>query len=232
MTQRFVRVPNDWFQEYNEDTFASKIGYNAFTMWFAINKVSAQMNMSQLIQLQIKQVVIDMKGIKGFAKAENVRKILLTLKKHKLIECKQLTSKTKPTDLLNISIIELEYKNGFSSISCDMYDDKILKIQPSGFLVYCLLYKNHNTNLGCQTSKFGHVEITREAISRFTGIGSVKTVSLTIDLLKKAKGLIRVEQKKILLIEKDGKREAKYLPNCYQVLAKFDTENKYYIQQK
>lgn len=87
-------------------------------------------------------------------------------------------------------------------------------------------------NLGCQLTKFGHAELSRESISRFTGIKSVKTISDVIDSLKKAKGLIRVEQKKIISLEKDDKTEIKYLPNCYQVLAKFDNSNKYYINTK
>lgn len=231
MNQDFVRVPNNWFQESNDITFVSNIGANAFTLWYAINKVSVQMNMSKVIQLQIKQVVIEMKGIKGFAKPENVRKLLLTLKRHRLIECNQLTDKTKPTDLINIKLIEPDYTNGFSPISCDLYNDKILKIQPVGFLIYCLLYKNHNINLGGSTSS-GHAEITRESICRFTGINSVKTVSNAIDVLKKSKGLVRVEQSKIISNLSNGKYDTKYLPNCYVILAKIDTLNKYYIDFK
>lgn len=228
MAQKFVRVPNDWFQEINgERTFASTLGVNNFTMWFALNIVSANMNMSNTIRCQIKEIEKEMSGIKGFSKTQYIRKSLLRLQEFGLIKSNNLTSKSKPMDLLNIELCELSYSNGFSCISTNLYEDKILKIQPNGLIIFCLLFKNHNTGFGDNTCN-GHVEITRESISRFTGIKSVKTITDVINSIKRSKSLIRIEQHKIKSI--DG--ETKYMPNRYQVLPKFDTMNKYYIDFK
>jgi len=229
MGKSFVRVPNDWFQEKdNNRTFASKLGVNGFTMWFAISKHSSENGMAKVVPLQISETVHEMKRLKGFSKSNYIRTILLNLKRLELIECDYLTDKTKPKDLLRIKLKELDYTNGFSAISTELYNDKIEKIQAHGLIILCLLFKNHNIDFGCKMSGFGHAEMTRESISRFTGIKSVKTITHTIESLKKAKGLVKVEQHKILSQD----NEMKYLPNCYHVYPKFDVENKYYIDFK
>ena len=227
----FVRVPNLWFQEDDRKTLVSRIGVNSFTLWFYLQTLSVKMNMSNVVPISIVKINKDLTGILGFSKDVNIRKMLLTLKDNGIITSDDLSEKSRPRDILYIEFTEQDYSYGFSPIDCDLFNDKIRKINPSGFAVYCLLYKNHNTNFGSDKGGFGHAEINRDSICRFVGIKDVDTVTQIVNNLRDAKSLIGFEQGKILVrdIQDEKNKDVKYLPNCYNVYAKYDIRNKYYV---
>lgn len=231
--QSFVRVPNDWFNlNGQEQTFASKLNPKRFTLWFYLQKLSVEMNMSNVVQIQIKKTCDDMSKLTGFSKPENIRKLLLELKSCNLIECKELSSKSKPSDLLSIKLIEQDYSKGFSAISTQLYDDKINKIGCNGLLLFCLLFKNHNNNIvKTDTNAYnqGFAKINREAIARFIGIKNYQTISDTIQLLKKARQLIKITpSEKYLQKDEFGHMQTVWSGHKYTILPKCEPSNKYH----
>jgi hypothetical protein len=227
MSTRFIRVPNIWFDMKDEEPFFKKIGVNEFTLWFKLNALSVDMSMSRIIPVQIKSLQQDFSGVRGFSKNEYIRDMLVKLKKYKLIECKQLTTNSKPSDLLNIQLKEIDYSKGFSTIAIEVFEDKLIKIQPTGFAIFCLLYKNHNLNFG-SASSLGHCNMSQDAIASVLNLKSRHTVIGSIDSMIKAKGLIKIEKGK-KIISSDGR--IKFLTNTYSVYAKYDDKNKYFVQK-
>lgn len=231
----FVRVPNDWFNlNEKEETFASKLGSKRFTLWFALQNVSVKMNMSKVIQAQIKKIAFDMKELTGFSKPESVRKLLMDLQSCGLIKCKDLSPTTKPSDLIEIELVEQDYSKGFSQISTDLYYDKINLIGCNGLLLFCFLFKNHNLDFGksedaCNYST-GFAKVNRDAIARFTGLKSYKLISDTLKLLTKAKHLIKIIPPEQYMSEDSfGNSQTTWSCNKYRVYPKCDIDNKYYI---
>jgi len=153
LEEKFVRVPHIWFDLEDNDTFIAKMGEKRFLLWFYLNKLNAEMNMSSLVPIQIKKIVKEFDQLTGFSKADNIKKMLLELNKAKLIECTSLCEKSKPTDLLYVKVNTIKINHdindkGFSMINTRIFDDKINLIDGKGFLIYCMLFKYHNQNNG------------------------------------------------------------------------------------
>ncbi|WP_053957147.1 hypothetical protein [Inediibacterium massiliense] len=238
MSNSFVKVPHQWYEmDKSGDSFISKLGAKRFTLWFAINKVSVEMNMSKVVQLQIKQLIDELNFLKGFSRPMQVKKMLLELKKAKLIECNTLTNKTKPTDLLNVKIkpiTEEDYPKGWAMISTDLYADKINRLECIGFMIFCFLFKYHRQENGNQdsTNGLGYAEVNRDHIGRILGLSSVKTISKYTDKIKKARNLIKIlPQEEYFETNEFGEEVKKWRPNRYVVYPKVDVTNKYYIKQ-
>lgn len=238
MNKRFVKVPTCWYKLYeNNNTFIKQLGEKRFLVWFLLNKISCEMNMSEIVPIQIKQITNITSNLTGLSKTKNIKDTLITLKKSKLIECNELSSQTKPTDLIYIKIITEKYindcENGFSMISTELFNDKIEKIDCIGFFIYCFLYKQHNMKLGNQDSgNEGYAECNRDFIQLILGI-SINTVTKYIDLIKKSKNLIKIiPQERYEIKNEFDETIIKWTPNRYIVHAKYDTTNKYHIATK
>lgn len=236
MKNKFVKIPNQWYQIKNNNSFMATLGGKRFTLWFGINKVAAEMNMSGTVQLQIKQLVNELKDLKGFSNPARVKDMLMALRKAKLIECSTLNERTKSTDLLNVKVNTKRYKDeceelGFSMISTELYDDKIRELDCTGFFIYCFLHKHHRIENGNQDiTNHGYAEASREFIGEMLGIRSVKTVTKYTNKIVKAKHLVKkVKQEKYYYENEFGETEQAWTSNRYIVRPKIDSENKYYI---
>jgi hypothetical protein len=235
---KFVKVPNSWYMMDKTGTsFMDKIGECRFTLWFYLQKTSVEMNMSDVIPIQIKQLSQELNDLNGFKKSSYIRKFLIQLKKSGLIECDTLTDKTKPTDLIYIKVSTRKHtedcKSGFSMINVNIFNDKIKKLNCYGFYIYCFLFKHHNTTLGNQKSSnigTGYAEANREFIGNVLGIKSVKTISKYTEKIANAKGLIKILPQEFFEETNEfGETVKKWHSNRYIVYPKFDKENKYHI---
>ncbi|WP_026893789.1 hypothetical protein [Clostridiisalibacter paucivorans] len=235
--KNFVKVPHQWYQMDKEGiSFMSQLGDKRFTLWFAINKVAIQSGMADIIRYSITEISNDMKILKGFSNKTKVRNMLIALKKVKLIECDRLNKETKPSSLISIKVNTDRYikdcnNKGFSMISTDLYDDKIQKLDCTGFFIYCFLHKNHNVNLGNQDiTNNGYCETTRDSISRILGIKNKKTITKYTNKIVKAGKLVKkIKQQQYQDENELGDIVTKWTPNRYIVWAKIDNCNKYYI---
>lgn len=235
--QKFVRIPNSWYivDDIYGSSFIGRLGDKRFILWFEIGSLSVEMNMSDTVPLQIKHIINHLKHIRGFNKLNNIRKMLLELKECGLIECEQISKDIKSNDVLYIKINTPKYmkelKNGFSTISIELYKDKLKKIQSKGFMIYCFLYKHHNIELGNQDcSNWGYAEARREYIGNILGIKSIKTVTEYTNKIVNAKSLVKkIAQTSYETTNEFGEVVTQYTTNRYIVWAKIDSGNKYYI---
>ncbi|MCP3925558.1 MAG: hypothetical protein GY714_23565 [Desulfobacterales bacterium] len=237
MNSRFVCVPHSWYDMRDDGySFIGSLGDKRFTIWFLITSIAVESNTNKRIPIQIKQLVNELSLVKGYAKATIVRKLLIELKTCGLIKCDCLNTKTRSSDLIYLDIdTELyitDLQKGFSMINVSLFQDKILKLQPKGFFIYCFLHKYHNINLGNQcSSNLGYAEVNRDYIGRILGIRSLSTVTKYIDKIVSAKSLVKkIDQAVYEDINEFGEVITKYTPNRFIVWAKVDSENKYYIR--
>ena len=237
MEKKFVRVPHIWFDISGDESFISLLGDKRFTMWFYLNKISVEMNMSSLIPVQIKQICTYFTDVNGYSKPSIVRRMLIEMNTLGLIDCNDINIKSKPSDLLYINVrTELHSKaielKGYSAISVELFDDKIRKIDTKGFLIYCLLYKMHRTENGNQdTGNVGYAECDKEYISKVTGVKNMKTITEYLVIIDKGKNLVKMlGQNNYTKKDMFGNEVTVYTPNRYYVRAKVERDNKYYIK--
>lgn len=230
-------MPNLWYQmeEGSRDNFIKELGGKRFLLWFLLNKKSVEMKMSDLVPIQIRQLVSELKGVRGFSKAVEIRKILLALKKVGLIESETLTEATKPSDLIYVNVntekYREEYSKGFSVINTKIFDDKIRKIDTTGFYIFCFLFKHHNLEYGDDYGFNGYAQIKRDFIGTILGIDSEKTITKYIKKLQRANHLIKKLKQEEYYVENEfGETVKKWRPNRYIVKPKCNPENKYNIK--
>ena len=139
---------------------------------------------------------------------------------------------------LFIEVNPLDDGKGFSIISSQLFFDYVHKIGHIGWSIYCLLFKNHNINYGNQDDdpytmkNYGFANCSEEYISKILD-RSRKTISEYISENKIIQtSLVRIfEQKdREWINNKTGLTEFKYMPNHYVVHAKYNPEDKYYIE--
>lgn len=222
----FIKVPNIWFDVSDTLPFASTLGAKRFTLWFHLQRKSVRLNMSQTIQCQISTLSDELSFMKGFSKPSNVRRYLIELQEFGLIECDSLSQTTKPSRLIEVTLIKQDESKGFSKISTQLYDDKIDKVGYNGLIIFCMIFKYHNVNLGNQdSSNYGHADLTREFISFVTGIKDFKTIHDTITILISSKQLIKLSTQQRY---ESNDNKLLWMPNRYKALPKYDDSNKYY----
>lgn len=235
---KFVRVPHSFYtpkENRGYKTIIEIIGDVKFSLWFILQMKSVQMNMSDYVPIQISQISKEFSYLKGFKKPADIRTNLCHLKKIELIECDQLDNKTKPSELIMIKVNTEKYqksldKEGFSPININIFLKKAEKINTIGFMIYCLIFKNHNINLGGFCGN-GYAEMSHEYIGRILGIKKRDTIRKYIALIESCKGIMKViPQESYETTNEFGELVRVYSPNRYYVAPKVDSANTYYIE--
>lgn len=223
MNNKFVKVPNDWFDIKDNITIVSQIGVKGFGLWFYLKKRFIELN-SNKIELRLGELHRDVKNFAGLSKIANLKKELLHLEELELLEFENLNELTKAKD--NIIIHNIQIENYFQMINIDIYNDKAIKIGFDGLLVYCFLHKTHQLNFGSKHS-LGLTSYSTEFIGRVTGIGRNR-VGKIINKLISSKNLIKSFESKCIFYND----KYSWTPRAYIVFPKSDPENKYYVKIK
>lgn len=144
---------------------------------------------------------------------------------------------------LFIQVNDMDDGNGFSIISSQLFFDYIHKIGHIGWSIYCLLFKNHNINFGNTDpdneymtgyANYGFANCSEEYISKILN-RSRATISKYINKNKYIPNeLVKIDvQGKVKYTNQRTDEEIEvYVPNHYIVHAKYEPENKYYIETK
>lgn len=137
--------------------------------------------------------------------------------------------KIKANDTVICSVKSQSSDKGFIQIDYKLFINTIDKVGHNGWLIYCLLYRYHNSNYGSKTSD-GYANPSLEHMEDKLGI-SRKTIGVYIDLLERLK-LIKVEEVAPVIVGKtpQGDDIYKNFPNNYIVKARCRGD-KYFISQ-
>lgn len=221
----FISIDNDLFKlEEGNITIFNKINTEGFTLYSALLLLQGQ---NSFVVTNIK-MIRDFVNCKGLKDKRTILKYLMALKRNKLIQCKALNNKTGINTSLIIEVRKNEGKE-FTSISNDLFKDKISKIGHIGWSLYCLLYKNHNINFGNQTGgNYGFANCSEGYMSLIINRGTT-VIKEHLKILSKQHLIKIIPQDPIVNIKADGTEEYKYIPNHYIVSAKVYNDNKYYI---
>ena len=251
----FFTIEKNEFSEEIEISKFKQFGTEGFTIWTYLlytqgNQVSAQTSIKRIQSFLNRNM--DSRGKKaknGLTDARTIKKYLNVLLKMDMIKIEEFIDddpdeevKEQPKnnyfeniradEELFIEVNPMDDGNGFSAISTQLFYDYVHKIGHIGWSIYCLLFKNHNTGFGNTDETYGNcgfASCSEEYIANILGINK-STVSdyITNQIPKK---LVKVQSQPTTTYYdfQKNKEITKYMPNHYIVLAKGDSENKYYI---
>lgn len=228
MNKKFIQIPNSMFiyNKVKKGTGISIIGTKGFAIWcYLVMLQGGNITVPITIESLIKQM-----NVQGLKDKRVVKLVLLNLKRLKYIECENLNKKTKPKELIYIKVWKYEEVN-FTQISSQFILDYISKLGHIGFALYCLMFKEHNIELGNQSfTDYGYCHRTTDWFAERLNL-TRKTVEKHINKIPEK--LVKIEEQPPMVTYND-KGEKKYTqqPNRYYVKAKYNIEHKYYIPPK
>jgi len=234
LLSNFIQISNEWLIDKSEGNLFRRIGTEGFTLYCALlyikdNKDKFQTTIKEIQNILCRNYNKRPKIIYSTNKSNyiNVNKDTRTLKKYFKILCQENLIKIEDniekideariTDYIIIKMTELEYKKGYTYISCNLILDKIHKIGHIGFSLLYLL-----TNLFNEFANPSE-EYLASIIKR-----DVNTVRVYLYLLQENK-LIKILPQSPVLLDKDkhGNNIYQYMPNHYIVNNKLPG-NEYY----
>lgn len=253
----FTIERNEFGEEIGISIF-KQIGTEGFTIWTYLlytqgNQVSAQTTIKRINSfLNRNKNTRNKKSKNGLNDTRTIKKYLNVLLKINMITVEQFIDEdemelfgeqistidftnTRADEELFIQVNNMDDGNGFSIISLQLYFDYIHKIGHIGWSIYCLLFKNHNVNFGntnddeYSMKNYGFATCSEEYISKILNRNRSTISEYITNVIPDT--LIKTLPQESTTWD-DFKTDTKiqtYMPNHYIVRAKYDPENKYYI---
>ena len=225
----FIQIDNNIFLD---EITIKKIGAEGFAIYCLL---LIRQGGNEFVDFSVSSLLVytnrtDTSRLKYSDKERNVPRLnnLKTIRPYlKALENEGLLSLVTKVDLLKIrandtiicKVKTQSSDNGFIQIDHKLFINAIDKVGHSGWLIYCLLYRYHNTTYGSNTSD-GFANPSLEHMESKLGI-SRKTLSVYIDLLERLK-LIKVEEVAPVIVGQTPQGDAIYknFPNNYIVKAR------------
>ena len=234
LLSNFIQISNEWLIDKSEGNLFRRIGTEGFTLYCALlyiksNKDKFQTTIKEIQNILCRNYNKRPKIIYSTNKSNyiNVNKDTRTLKKYLKILCQEnlieiednieKINEVRIADYIIIKMAEIEYKKGYTYISCNLILDRIHKIGHIGFsLLYVL------TNLFNEFANPSE-EYLANIIKR-----DINTVRVYLYLLQENK-LIKILPQSPVLLGKDkhGNNIYQYMPNHYIINNKLPG-NEYY----
>jgi len=239
-----------------------QFGTEGFTIWTYLlytqgNQVSAQTSIKRIQSfLNRNKNTRKIKSKNGLSDARTIKKYLDILHKMNMIKVEEFIDEEdnesnqplqqinnyftdiRADDELFLQVNDMDNGKGFSMISSQLFFDYIHKIGHIGWSIYCLLFKNHNLNFGntdednYTMKNYGFATCTEDYISKLlnrskANISEYITKHIPSTLIK-----ILPQKSTEWYDHKTDTTVQTYMPNHYIVHAKYNPENKYYIETK
>ena len=236
----FVQINNNI---YLDDITIKKIGAEGFAIYclllikqggnefvdFSVNSILAYTNRTDSTKLKYSDKE---RNIPRLNNLKTIRPYLKALEREGLLslvtKCDLLKVRANDTIICTVKS-KVEDKTGFIQVSHKLFVNAIDKIGHTGWLIYCLLYRHHNSTYGSETSD-GFANPSLDFMERKLNI-SKKTISIYLKLLEECK-LIKIEEVKPVYVGDTalGTPIFDNYPNNYIVNARC-RNNKYFISQ-
>lgn len=238
-----------------------QFGTEGFTIWSYLlytqgTQVSAQTTIKRIQSFLNRNKETRSKYIakNGLNDTRTIKKYLNILLKMKMIKFEQFIDEEEielfgeaiSNDFTNIRSDEelfievnpMDDGNGFSIISSQLFFDFVHKIGHIGWSIYCLLFKNHNLNFGntnddeYSMKNYGFATCSEEYISKIIDRNKSTISKYITNLIPSTLIKVLPQGSTEWYDYKTGETIQTYMPNHYIVLAKYNPENKYYIETK